>query len=45
MKIYRYFVYTKFGEEVREKRVVRVSSGEEQKVESSRLKSRVFWLY
>jgi len=43
--IYRYIMYTKVDEEDREKRLVRVLGGEEQKVESSRLESRHLWLY
>jgi hypothetical protein len=38
-------VHTKVEEEDRHKRLEHVSSGEEQKVEPSRLKSRVVWLY
>jgi len=38
-------VHTKVDEDDRYKRLERVSGGEEQKVESSRLKSRYLWLY
>jgi hypothetical protein len=38
-------VYTKVDEGDREKRIVRVLGGEEQKVESSRIESRYLWLY
>jgi hypothetical protein len=44
-KSYRHIVYTKVDEGSRYKRLERVLSDKRQKVESSRLKSRHFWLY